>query len=194
VGCGDGRVTGFLTGLCPSVCALDPESESVARAADRHGDNAVFLVGSGENLPLGENLFDTVVFSLSLHHQEPSRALAEARRVIRAGGRILVLEPNPGSLYNRLFRLVHNEDEKYARAEAAVTGCGLPIEDSGTVAYRWIFEDFAEMSCHIFSYVGTAPDRAGTRAMEKILGTARDARPLNVEDVTNYWMLRLSPC
>ncbi|MBN2720578.1 MAG: class I SAM-dependent methyltransferase [Proteobacteria bacterium] len=190
MGCGDGRVTGFLTGLCPSVCALDPESESVARAADRHGDNAVFLVGSGENLPLGENLFDTVVFSLSLHHQEPSRALAEARRVIRAGGRILVLEPNPGSLYNRLFRLVHNEDEKYARAEAAVTGCGLPIEDSGTVAYRWIFEDFAEMSCHIFSYVGTPPDRAGTRAMEKILEKARDARPLSVEDVTNFWVLR----
>jgi len=186
-------VTGFFTGLCPAVCALDPETESVARAADRHGDNALFLVASGENLPLGKNRFDTVVFSLSLHHQEPSRALAEACRVVRAGGRILVLEPNPGSLYNRLFRFVQNEDEKYARVEAAVTGCGLPIEDSGTVAYRWIFEDFAEMSCHIFSYVGTAPDRAGARAMEKILGTARDARPLSVEDITNYWMLRLSP-
>lgn len=183
-------MTGFFAGLCSVVYALDPEPGSVVRAADRHRGKAVFLVGSGENLPLGKNRFDTVVFSLSLHHQEPSHALAEARRVIRAGGRILVLEPNPGSLYNRLFRLVHNEDEKYAKVEAAVTGCGLRIEDSGTFSSRWIFEDVAEMSRHIFSYIDTAPDQAGIRAMEKILGIAKDARPLSVEDITNFWSLR----
>ena len=190
VGCGDGRMTGWLRDLSSSILALDPEAGSLALAADRHPDGVRFLAGSGEALPVKGEKFDTVVFSLSLHHQEPSRALAEARRVIRGKGRILVIEPGVSSPFNRLFRIVKDEDEKYARAEKSVRECGLKIGDSGAYSSRWLFKDFAELAEDIFSYSESGPDGVRVKAMERVLGGKKDSRPLIVEDITNYWLLR----
>ncbi|MBA3950139.1 MAG: methyltransferase domain-containing protein, partial [Acidobacteria bacterium] len=46
-----------------------------------------------EQLPLGDASVDVAVLSQALHHAEdPARALAEAARVLRPGGRLLMLD------------------------------------------------------------------------------------------------------
>jgi ubiquinone/menaquinone biosynthesis C-methylase UbiE len=43
----------------------------------------------------GNESFYIVIFSYSLHHQDCAKALAEAKRVLRRGGHILIIESTP---------------------------------------------------------------------------------------------------
>jgi len=53
------------------------------------------LVGDMEALPFPDESFDAVMFVAALHHvPEPLRALQEAHRVLRPGGRLFALEPS----------------------------------------------------------------------------------------------------
>lgn len=190
VGCGDGRLTEDLIDLSGTLFAMDPDPVTIIEAKKRLDGEVRFIIGSGEDLPLPCARFDTVVFSLSLHHQNPVLALAEARRIIREGGRILILEPAPESLYNRLFRIIHDEDEAYARVDAAVRWCDLRMVDSGSFTTRWEFEDFGEMVNHMFSYCDLPPDQPRVRAMEDLLEDGKTTQPLIINDTTNFWMLQ----
>ncbi len=79
-----------------SVTGVDPSAElrAMAAAAPRPEGLAVEIVdGEGEALPFDAASFDTVVctFTLCTVHQ-PDRVLAEARRVLKPGGRFLFCE------------------------------------------------------------------------------------------------------
>jgi ubiquinone/menaquinone biosynthesis C-methylase UbiE len=91
VGCGTGR---GLTLYARDVRAigLDPAWDSLGRA--RRRAPAVPLVqGSAEALPFRDETFDTVVASLVFCSvPEPARGLAEVKRVLRADGRLRMLE------------------------------------------------------------------------------------------------------
>jgi len=50
--------------------------------------------------------FDLVVFTLSLHHQQSSLALGEAVRVLRKGGRVVIVEPKNGGEVGQVFGLL----------------------------------------------------------------------------------------
>jgi len=53
------------------------------------------VVGDMEALPFRDGVFDAVMFVAALHHvPQPLRALQEARRVLRPGGRLFALEPS----------------------------------------------------------------------------------------------------
>jgi len=53
------------------------------------------VVGDMEALPFPDESFDAVMFVAALHHvPEPLRALEEAHRVLRPGGRLFALEPS----------------------------------------------------------------------------------------------------
>jgi SAM-dependent methyltransferase len=53
------------------------------------------VVGDMEALPFADESFDAVMFVAALHHvPEPLRALQEANRVLRPGGRLFALEPS----------------------------------------------------------------------------------------------------
>ena len=147
--------------------------------------------GSGENIPLANDSVDTVVFSLSLHHHpDPDNALTQARRVVKEHGRILVLEPGSESPINRCFRLIHDEDEAYDRAAAAVNRCGADLEDRGTFISISKFDDFGEMVEHLYSYFDFDPEQSQVNDMENMLGSAAKDRPLVLEDSTRWWLLR----
>jgi len=193
IGCGDGRMTEDLLELARALFAMDPDPITITRAKNRLDSKVMFIIGSGEDIPLAGRRFDTVVFSLSLHHQDPVRALSEAGRITRENGRVLVLEPAPESLFNRLFRIIHNEDEAYARVDAAVRRCDLRMEDSGSFTTRWEFEDFWEMVDHMFSYSDCSPDQPRIQAMANLFENGNAAQPLIVEETTNFWMLQNDP-
>ncbi len=79
----DVRLTGI--DLSPAMLAI-ARTTSAGRSVD-------LRVGNAETLEFADGSFDTVVFTLCLCTvPDPPKALAEARRVLRPGGRLLLLE------------------------------------------------------------------------------------------------------
>jgi SAM-dependent methyltransferase len=194
IGCGDGRLTGVLLGISPRITGLDPDAGSIDQARHLHENRVRFILGSGEDIPLTDNCIDTVVFSLSLHHHDdPDNALAQARRILKRQGRILILEPETISPVNVLFRFINNEDEAYDRAASAVHTCGLDLEDLGSYSTIWRFADFGEMVDELFGYFDMESDPERTEAMAQYLGDRCKLQPLDIEDTTRYWLLQEVP-
>ncbi|MEX1183745.1 MAG: class I SAM-dependent methyltransferase, partial [Gemmatimonadota bacterium] len=95
LGCGTGAVSAELAPHVERVIAVD-ESKAMLGAARRRlapFDNVELRAGALEALPLGDHELDAAVLSLVLHYvMEPAVALVEARRVLRPGGRIVVVD------------------------------------------------------------------------------------------------------
>jgi ubiquinone/menaquinone biosynthesis C-methylase UbiE len=93
VGCGTGRLTLPLAALTPArVVGVDAEPRmlEVARAKDPAG-RVEWLRGSAYRLPLPDQTAALVVLVMVVHLlRQRVRAFAEARRVMRAGGRLSV--------------------------------------------------------------------------------------------------------
>ena len=97
LGCGEGYLTIEAARWARRVIAVDRSAAVLARAramAERRKvRNIIWKRGSLERLPLGDKSVDVAMFSQALHHADPPDvALAEARRVLRPGGRVIVLD------------------------------------------------------------------------------------------------------
>jgi ubiquinone/menaquinone biosynthesis C-methylase UbiE len=91
VGAGTGRQLVYHP---PGVLltAVDPDAAALRRAAER-APRARLVVAQAEALPFPDDSFDWVIFALVLCMVgDPGAALREARRVLRPGGRLRVLE------------------------------------------------------------------------------------------------------
>lgn len=97
LGCGGGINLQFydrakvtkLTGLDPSAELL----EYTRREASEHGFEMEICDGIGEAMPFADASFDTVLTTFTLCSvQDGGRVLAEMRRVLKPGGKILFLE------------------------------------------------------------------------------------------------------
>jgi ArsR family transcriptional regulator len=98
LGCGTGAMTQALAPFVARVIAVDGSVEML-RAAERRLEavtNVEVRRGAIEALPIGDAELDAAVMMLVLHHvPEPGRALEEAARVLKPGGRLLVVDMNP---------------------------------------------------------------------------------------------------
>lgn len=97
LGAGEGTFSQLLAQRAKSVIAVDNSERMVeygAQLAREHGlENLEYRVGDMEVLPIEDGSVDLAFFSQSLHHaQHPERAVGEAYRILRAGGRIAVLD------------------------------------------------------------------------------------------------------
>ncbi len=92
VGCGTGVLTHAIADSCTprQLVGVDPEPVFIRFAADRReDDDALFVVGSAQNLPLADAQFDCVVSGLVLNFLPDAAAgLAEMRRVAARGARV----------------------------------------------------------------------------------------------------------
>jgi len=100
LGCGDGHLTVEAARWARRVYAVDRSAVVLRRAralARRHGmTNVVWKRGEIERVPLADESVDLSLLSQALHHAAaPDRALAEAVRVLRANGRVLLLDLRP---------------------------------------------------------------------------------------------------
>lgn len=114
VGCGTGGVTipaKLQVGATGSAAGIDPASDMLAiarRKASQAGLEIDFRLGVIEALPYPDGTFDAVTSSLMMHHlphHVQVRGLAEIRRVLKPGGRLLIADmTRPGtSFLKRLF-------------------------------------------------------------------------------------------
>ena len=108
LGCGTGQLTEALAPAVGRVIAVDASRAMLASARRRLGDapNVELRHGELERLPVDDAVLDVAILFLVLHYlPEPALALAEARRVLAPGGRLLVVDMMPheqGDLRERM--------------------------------------------------------------------------------------------
>lgn len=109
-GCGPGTYGIILGEAGARVMGIDISSQAVAVAKERARRKAVNfapLLGDLESLAARNDSFDVCFCGWVLHHLPDIRpALSELTRVLKPGGRILIVEPNESNLAVRLSRLV----------------------------------------------------------------------------------------
>lgn len=95
IGCGTGNAAELLAPHVREVIAVDQSQPMLQAARKRLAgiSNVRFLDGPIEALPLPDAAVDAAICLLVLHHvREPGDAMSELRRVIRPGGRLLVMD------------------------------------------------------------------------------------------------------
>jgi ubiquinone/menaquinone biosynthesis C-methylase UbiE len=96
IGGGTGLNLALYDGSVESLVVTEPEPAMLKRLQKRAREQAPLtkvLRAPAEDLPFGDDSFDTVVSTLVLCGvDDQARALREARRVLRPGGRLLFIE------------------------------------------------------------------------------------------------------
>jgi ArsR family transcriptional regulator len=97
LGAGEGTFSQLLALRAKEVIAVDNSEKMVefgSELARTHKlKNLKFRMGDLESLPIADAEVDLAFFSQSLHHaQHPEKAVAEAGRILKPGGRIAILD------------------------------------------------------------------------------------------------------
>jgi SAM-dependent methyltransferase len=100
LGCGEGYLTVETARWAKQVTAVDRSSGVLARAkalAERKKlANITWKKGELEKLPIESQMMDVALLSQALHHaSDPAKALDEASRILKPGGRLLILDLRP---------------------------------------------------------------------------------------------------
>ena len=144
LGCGTGALTAVLAPSGSRVIAVDASKAMLASARRRLGDapNVELRQGALESLPVDAGALDVAILFLVLHYvPEPSLALAEARRVLAPGGRLLVVDMMPheqGDLRERMGHVWQGIGEGMLAEWMEDAGFGpmqyraLPVDETAT--------------------------------------------------------------
>lgn len=110
LGCRTGALTQhYATGN--EVVGIDVDQAALTAAVERLGIETVWA-DVEDSLPFADASFDVVVAGELLEHlADPAAAVAEARRVLRPGGRFVGSVPNPFRLKGRLRYLAGRHPE-----------------------------------------------------------------------------------
>jgi SAM-dependent methyltransferase len=128
LGCGNGRFLAALAERGAAVTGVDAYADSLARAKAR-APAATLLAADVTAVPLEDAGFDLVAALDVLEHLEPSRLLAEARRLLAPGGRLLLSVPAFASLWSvRDERAGHLKRYRRRLLEAELAASGFALE------------------------------------------------------------------
>jgi ArsR family transcriptional regulator len=98
LGCGTGQVSAVLAPFVSRVVAVDSSAAMLqaARRRLRDRDNVDLRRGDLEALPIDDGQLDAAALMLVLHHvPQPETALTEVARVLKPGGRVLIVDMLP---------------------------------------------------------------------------------------------------
>ncbi len=127
VACGPGLVSAAAAARGAKVTGID-FSRNMVEEAERRYPGLTFREGDAEALPFEDESFDAVVIGFGLHHfPYPVHALAEARRVLRDGGRLGFTTWAPAEMH-----VMHTIVVGAVR-EAGDPGAALPVAPGGAV-------------------------------------------------------------
>lgn len=135
LGCGDGYLTLETARWARRVIAVDRSPEVLARGRDlakrRKLSNITWKRGDIERLPIKDESVDLALLSQALHHAEhPRVALAEAARILRPRGRLLVLD-------------LRNHDERWVQSKLHDRWLGFRDDELRELIEQAGFEDVA---------------------------------------------------
>lgn len=144
VGCGSGYLTGLAAEAGASALGVDASEPMIGFARRTVGSASCrFEVGTAQALPAGDGEFDVVLSSLVLHHlpdADQPAALAEMRRVLRSGGRLLVADFRPprSRVARHLVGVVSGPrmlDDPHARLARLAEGAGFTVTGQGSLGF-----------------------------------------------------------
>jgi SAM-dependent methyltransferase len=137
VGCGSGGFLARLRDLLPGARLRGIEPNDAARTqAEKRG--AVVEPGTFEHLPVDDHAVD-IVFALDVleHCGDDAAALAEARRVLRPGGLLIVTVPALPALWSR-WDDVNAHRRRYLREGLADLARGAGFEVTRTTYFNML--------------------------------------------------------
>lgn len=103
VGCGPGRVLGFLARRGIRCIGLDRSRVSLGLAIQRYGCPGA--VGDNLHLPFADATADVVISDGVIHHTEnPQAAFAENFRILKPGGQMYLAVYKPSGRYPLLYQ------------------------------------------------------------------------------------------
>jgi ubiquinone/menaquinone biosynthesis C-methylase UbiE len=161
VGAGTGWWSRILARRGFIVTALEPSSAMRRAGATRDAEPIAWLAGTAERLPAPDGAFDVALLMTVLEFlPEPERALSEAWRVVRPGGRLAVGHLDALSPWAALYRRLGERGvspwtrARFVESDDVANWLGRPPD--------------ARRSC-VFLAPGASPpfeeaDRAGRRA------------------------------
>lgn len=99
LGAGEGTISQLMAQRAKRVIAIDNSSKMVefgAELARKHGiGNLEYRLGELEDVPIRSGTVDLAFLSQALHHaRHPERAMEEAWRILKPGGKIAILDLN----------------------------------------------------------------------------------------------------
>jgi len=99
LGAGEGTISQLMAQRAKRVIAIDNSDKMVdfgASLAQKHGiGNLEYRLGDLEDVPIRSGTVDLAFLSQALHHApHPERALSEAWRILKPGGKIAILDLN----------------------------------------------------------------------------------------------------
>lgn len=183
LGAGTGKLTRLLSRAGHDVVAVEPDELMRRQLVLTCGPEVQVLAGTGEDLPLPDASVDAVVVAQAWHWMDHTRAAAEAARVLRPGGALVLLwnirEPD-----DALGRAVRDAVQALSPDLSARAGAGTRVEDLDASApdprlvadgrtsldssVRYGVDDFMALVA-TWSYVALAPRR------EELLAAVRRA-------------------
>ena len=100
LGCGEGYLTVETARWANHVIAVDRSPGVLARAkalaARKKCSNITWKKGELERLPIDNATIDVALLSQALHHAaDPATAIGEAARILKPGGRLVILDLRP---------------------------------------------------------------------------------------------------
>jgi len=149
VGCGTGTlaIAAKRRVGAGSVRGIDASAEMIARArekASRANVDVAFEVASAEALPFSDRQFDVVASTVMLHHLRRAAREAcvrEIRRVLKTGGRLLVVDFGVKGAGHRgpLAHFHKHGRVKLDDLVSLVADAGLDVVDSGHTGVGSLF-------------------------------------------------------
>jgi ubiquinone/menaquinone biosynthesis C-methylase UbiE/biotin operon repressor len=97
LGAGEGTLSQLLAQRAKHVIAIDNSEKMVtfgqSLARDHKLPNLEYRLGDIESPPIDDASIDLAIFSQALHHaNHPEKAIAEAHRILKPGGRLIILD------------------------------------------------------------------------------------------------------
>lgn len=140
VACGTGDLSeAFARAGVEKVVGLDFTFEMLEIArhkqgvlpAARHGDRITYIQGDAQRLPLADASVDIVSIAFGIRNVlDPAQALREFRRVLRPGGRVVILE-----FAEPKFAPIRWFNNLYCRRIMPVTATWIARDTSGAYKY-----------------------------------------------------------
>jgi ubiquinone/menaquinone biosynthesis C-methylase UbiE len=169
IGCGDGRITSQLAGKAKRLVAIDPDAANIAEAKENIAGVGL-RIGFGECLEFPSESFDVILFTLSLHHQDSSVALREAKRVLRDHGRVVVLEPVNDGEIEQVCNFFQDETQMLQDVLRAIDASDFEVEHSEVFYTSWEFENEYELYEWLFTYYQKPFDNSLVVLIGELLG------------------------
>jgi demethylmenaquinone methyltransferase/2-methoxy-6-polyprenyl-1,4-benzoquinol methylase len=136
IAAGTGTSSAALAKSGAEVIALDFSAGMVEEGRKRHPD-LTFVQGDAMKLPFADGEFDAVTISFGLRNvQQPQVAIAEMRRVLKPGGRVVICEFSRPPL--GVLRAGYHAYLRYVMPLVA------GVASSNPEAYRYLFESIRE--------------------------------------------------